>query len=80
MADPKPPHKILVEDFMRPGRMRPRCLALGMCVPQELADGIIAGTVRMEGYVAERLGVCFGTSAQLWESFQAAWDANQKGG
>lgn len=72
--DPVFPGEILLEDFMVPRGLTANKLALALRIPSNRLTEIIRGKRAITAETALRLGVYFGTSANLWLNLQTEYD------
>ncbi|WP_237380557.1 HigA family addiction module antitoxin [Cupriavidus sp. SW-Y-13] len=63
---PVPPGTILHREFMLPNRLDSRGLAVGLRVPVQRVESIVAGNRAISPETALRLARFFGTSAEFW--------------
>ena len=77
------PGEILLEEFLAPLGISQNRIARDIEVPVSRIAGIIKGERAITADTALRLGVYFGTSAEMWMSLQTSFDlrlASQKDG
>ncbi|HEX5998432.1 MAG TPA: HigA family addiction module antitoxin [Hyphomicrobiaceae bacterium] len=72
--DPIPPGELLLEEFMRPLGVSQNQLAREIDVPVSRVAGIIKGNRAITADTALRLGLYFGTSAEMWLNLQSQYD------
>jgi len=78
---PTPPGEMLLEEFLKPGRITQVALAAKMGVPIQRVNGIIAGRRAVTAETAILLSRALGTTPELWLNLQVAvdlWDAQQR--
>ena len=69
-----PPGEVLHEEFMRPNGISQNRLARDIDVPVSRVAGIVKGTRAITADTALRLGLYFGTTAEMWMRLQASYD------
>jgi addiction module HigA family antidote len=74
LLEPIPPGDILLEEFMRPLGISQNQLAREIDVPVSRVAGIIKGNRAITADTALRLGLYFGTSAEMWLNLQSQYD------
>jgi len=72
---PIPPGEILLEEFLRPGKISQNQLARAINVPPGRISDIVHGKRGITRDSAARLAVFFGTTPDLWINLQARYDA-----
>ena len=73
-AAPRHPGDILLEDFMEPTGMRTSWLAAHAHIPETHLRKFINGEIRVDRFIAHRLSLFFGTTAEMWYMAQGEWD------
>ncbi len=71
---PMHPGEILREEFMNPRGVSAHALALALRVPSTRISEIVNERRGITADTAYRLGVHFGTSADLWMSLQSSYE------
>jgi antitoxin HigA-1 len=71
---PIPPGEILLEEFLKPLCISQNRLARDIDVPVSRVAGIVKGTRTITADTALRLGVFFGTTADMWLRLQISYD------
>lgn len=74
LLEPLPPGEILLEEFMRPLGISQNQLAREIDVPVSRVAGIVRGNRAITADTALRLGLYFGTSAEMWLNLQSQYD------
>jgi addiction module HigA family antidote len=74
LLEPIPPGEILLEEFMRPLGIGQNQLAREIDVPVSRVAGIVKGNRAITADTALRLGLYFGTSAEMWLNLQSQYD------
>ena len=77
MTKPLPlisPGEILLEEFLKPLGISQNRLARDIDVPVSRVAGIVKGTRAITADTALRLGLYFGTTAEMWMRLQGACD------
>jgi addiction module HigA family antidote len=74
LLEPIPPGEILLEEFMRPLGISQNQLAREIDVPVSRVAGIVKGSRAITADTALRLGLYFGTSAEMWLNLQTRYD------
>ncbi len=68
------PGEILREDYMAPGCISANALAIALRVPATRISQIVTERRGITADTACRLGVYFGTSADLWMNLQTSYE------
>lgn len=71
---PVHPGEVLLEDFMKPLELSQNALAKAIGVPPRRINQIIHGKRAISADTAIRLGLFFGTSAQVWLGMQKEYE------
>ena len=71
---PMHPGEILREEFMLPNGISAHALAMALRVPATRISKIVNERRGGRAYTAYRIGLHFGTSADLWMNLQASYE------
>lgn len=71
---PQIPGKILLDHYLKPGKLSQNALARAIGVPPRRINEIILGKRAITADTAVRLGIYFGNSAGYWMHLQAEHD------
>jgi antitoxin HigA-1 len=72
--EPTHPGEMLAEEFLNPLGLSQRELADGIRVPYQRVNELVNGRRGITPSTALRLAKYFGTTPDLWMSFQIRWD------
>ena len=71
---PTHPGEMLLEEFLKPGRLSQRDLANAIHVPYQRVNELVNGRRGVTPATALRLGKYFGTTPGFWMNLQIRWD------